>query len=107
MIGSMIAVRDETHFKVDLLPDPETKRQKGVSNLIVHMAMLLLACVFAWYGSQFAKFGFVQTSEISGINMLSIYISFPLAGVTWAVFLLERMAGDMHLIFSKSQGLES
>ena len=107
MIGSMIAVRDETHFKVDLLPDPETKRQKGISKLIVHMAMLLLACVFAWYGSQFAKFGFVQTSETSGINMLSIYISFPLAGVTWAVFLLERMAGDMQLIFSKSQRLES
>jgi TRAP-type C4-dicarboxylate transport system permease small subunit len=107
MIGSMIAVRDETHFKVDLLPDPETKRQKGISKLIVHMAMLLLACVFAWYGSQFAKSGFIQTSEMSGINMLSIYIAFPLAGVTWAVFLLERMAGDMQLIFSKSQRLES
>ena len=107
MIGSMIAVRDETHFKVDLLPDPETKRQKGVSSLIVHIAMFLMACVFAWYGSQFARFGFIQTSEMSGINMLSIYISFPLAGVTWALFLLERMAGDMKLIFSKSQGLES
>jgi TRAP-type C4-dicarboxylate transport system permease small subunit len=107
MIGSMIAVRDETHFKVDLLPDPETKRQKGVSSLIVHIAMFLMACVFAWYGSQFARFGFIQTSEMSGINMLSIYISFPLAGVTWALFLLERMAGDFKLIFSKSQGLES
>jgi len=107
MIGSMIAVRDETHFKVDLLPDPETKRQKGISNLIVHIAMFLMALVFAWYGSQFAKFGFIQTSEMSGINMLSIYISFPLAGVTWALFLLERMAGDMKLISSKSQGLES
>jgi TRAP-type C4-dicarboxylate transport system permease small subunit len=107
MIGSMIAVREETHFKVDLLPDPETKRQMGVSNLIVHMAMFLMALVFAWHGSQFAKSGFIQTSEMSGINMLSIYIAFPLAGVTWAVFLMERMVDDFKLIFSKSQGLES
>ena len=107
MIGSMIAVRDETHFNVDLLPHPETHRQKGVSNLIVHIAMILMALVFAWYGYDFSKFGFIQMSEMSGINMLSIYISFPLAGVTWALFLLERMVGDMQLILRKSQGLES
>ena len=107
MIGSMIAVRDETHFNVDLMPDPETRRQQGVSNLIVHIAMMLMAMVFAWYGYEFAEFGFMQTSETSGINMLSIYISFPVAGVTWAVFLLERMVGDMQLIFGESQGSPS
>ena len=26
--------------------------------------------------------------------MLSIYVAFPLAGVTWAVFLLERIVVD-------------
>ena len=107
MIGSMIAVRDETHFNVDLMPDPETHRQKGISNLIVHIAMMLMAIVFAGYGYEFAEFGFMQTSETSGINMLSIYISFPVAGVTWAVFLLERMVGDMKLIFPKPKGLPS
>ncbi len=107
MIGSMIAVRDETHFDVDLLPHPETRRQKGVANLIVHAAMILMALVFAWYGYDFAKFGSIQTSEMSGINMLSIYISFPVAGVTWALFLLERIAADMQLILRKSQRLES
>lgn len=107
MIGSMIAVRDETHFNVDLMPDPETHRQKGIANLIVHIAMMLMAIVFAGYGYEFAEFGFMQTSETSGINMLSIYISFPVAGVTWAVFLLERMVGDMKLIFPKPKGLPS
>ncbi len=107
MIGSMIAVRDETHFNVDLMPDPETDRQKGVANLIVHIVMMVMALVFAGYGYEFAEFGFMQTSETSGINMLSIYISFPVAGVTWAVFLLERMAGDLQLILGKPQGLPS
>jgi TRAP-type C4-dicarboxylate transport system permease small subunit len=107
MIGSMIAVRDGTHFKVDLLPSPETQRQKGISNLVVHIAMILLAFVFAWYGYGFAKFGFAQRSEMSGINMGSIYISFPLAGVTWGLFLLERVAADVQLIRGGTRRLQS
>jgi len=107
MIGSMIAVRDGSHFKVDLLPQPETGRQKGITNLIVHIAMMLMAIVFAWYGVDFAKFGFVQNSEMSGINMLSIYVAFPLAGVTWALFLLERIAADVRLVFCKDQESDS
>ena len=35
MIGSMIAVRDRSHFDVDLLPHPKTPRQKGLAGLVV------------------------------------------------------------------------
>lgn len=103
MIGSMIAVRDESHFKVDLFSSSEDDRQRGVSQLIVHVLMLLFAIVFAWYGFTFARFGFMQSSEMSGINMLNIYAAFPLAGVTWAAFLLERIAGDVRLITGQEQ----
>ena len=106
MLGSMIAVRDESHFKVDLLPQPETDRQRGIGNLVVHLAMMLLAVIFAWYGLDFARFGFIQKSEMSGINLLSIYVSFPLAGVTWAVFLLERILADVQLITGRFQESE-
>ena len=41
MIGSMIAVREESHFRVDLLPQPETDRQAGFGNLVVHVGMML------------------------------------------------------------------
>ena len=106
MIGSMIAVRDESHFTVDLLPQPETDRQMGLGNLIVHVAMMLVALVFALYGYSFAKFGFMQRSEMSGINMLTIYVSFPLAGVTWVAFLLERIVVDVQLIAGRHQKSE-
>ncbi|MDG2360618.1 MAG: TRAP transporter small permease [Planctomycetaceae bacterium] len=107
MIGSMIAVRDESHFKVDLLPPAETDRQQGIGNLIVHLAMMLMAFVFVWYGTEFARFGLMQTSEMSGINMLSIYVSFPLAGVTWALFLVERIVVDVRRISLNGQETES
>jgi len=98
MIGSMIAVRDGTHFEVDLLPHPKTPRQKGLADLVVHSAMLVMALAFAGFGCGFAKFGFIQNSEMSGINMLSIYISFPLAGVSWTLFLIEKLVADFRLL---------
>lgn len=104
MVGSMIAVRDGSHFDVDLLPQAETPRQQGVCRLVVHVGMTLLALVFAWYGFQFAKFGWIQTSEMSGINMLSIYVAFPLAGVTWVLFLAEKIAADIRLIAGHQPG---
>ena len=98
MIGATVAVRDSTHFDVDLMPHPKTKREAGVSKLIVHMGMMLMGCVFAWYGFQFARFGAIQTSEMSGINMLAIYAAFPLAGVTWILFLVEKIVEDIRLV---------
>jgi TRAP-type C4-dicarboxylate transport system permease small subunit len=103
MIGSMIAVRDSTHFDVDLLPNPKTKRAEGIRNLIVHFAISIMAFIFIWYGIQFAKLGYIQNSEMSGINMASIYISFPLAGLTWLLFLIEKIRADIQLIQGKDR----
>lgn len=98
MLGSIIAVRDGSHFNVDLLPHPKTKRQRGVAGLIVHGSMALFAVMFAWFGIDFAKLGWQQTSELSGINLLSLHLSFPLAGVSWLLFLGERIVRDLELL---------
>lgn len=86
MIGAMIAVRDGTHFDVDVLPKGSAKVEAGL-RLFVHLAMLLVALIFVTYGYQFAQFGAIQQSEIAGLPMLTIYIAWPLAGVTWVAFL--------------------
>lgn len=107
MIGSMIAVRDGTHFDVDLLRDPVTPRRKAISRLIVHFCMALMALIFVRYGIVFAKSGYIQNSEMSGINMLSIYISFPLAGLTWLLFLGEKILKDLDAVSGEDGGRES
>ena len=91
MIGAMIAVRDGSHFDVDLLPPSRSRRRQAIRNLIVHLGMGLMALFFTVYGFQFARFGFIQNSEMSGINMATIYVSFPLAGLTWLLFLAEKI----------------
>jgi len=54
--------------------------------------------IFVTYGYQFAKFGSIQTSEIAGLPMLSIYIAWPLAGLTWLVFLGEKVIEDIKIM---------
>ncbi len=101
MIGSMIAVRDSSHFDVDLLPQPRTNRSRGIRNLFVHVSIAVLALFFVFYGIQFAQFGYIQNSEMSGINMASIYISFPIAGVTWLLFVAEKIKDDIRTLKSE------
>ena len=84
--------------------NPKLTQAPTFSNLLVHVAMILMALVFACYGYGFAKFGFIQTSEMSGINMLSIYVSFPLAGASWALFLLEKIVEDVRSFSNQERG---
>jgi len=102
MIGAMIAVRDGTHFDVDVLPKGSTRAQ-AISRLFVHFMMALTALIFLIYGYSFAQFGAIQVSEIASLPMLTIYIAWPLAGLTWLLFLAEKFVQDIRIL----RGLEA
>jgi TRAP-type C4-dicarboxylate transport system permease small subunit len=104
MLGATIAVRDGTHFDVDVLPAPTTTKGKAVSRIIIHVAMLLVALIFIAFGWRFALFGWEQNSEMTGINMLSIHAAWPLAGVIWFLFLLEKIGADVKLYLDGRDG---
>jgi TRAP-type C4-dicarboxylate transport system permease small subunit len=91
LIGSMIAVRDWTHFDLDLLPRSAKPGVELTVTLIACAAVLTVALTFLWYGWDFAILGSRQRSEIASLPMLSIYIAWPLAGATWLVFTAERI----------------
>jgi len=91
MIGSMIAVRDGTHFDVDVLPHSANPKAELVMRLICYGAMLVVAVTFVRYGYDFAVLGSRQISEIASLPMLSIYIAWPLAGAIWLIFLIEKV----------------
>ena len=95
MLGSMIAVRDDTHFDLEVLPMPKSAQGRALARLIRHGLMLLVALTFVWFGYEFALFGFEQESELSGLNMLAIHIAWPLAGVVYVLFLGEKIVQDL------------
>jgi TRAP-type C4-dicarboxylate transport system permease small subunit len=103
MIGASIAVRDRTHFDVDILPKPTTPRWKAISELVVDGAILVIAVVFLAYGWGYAAFGYSQTSELTGMNMMTMHLAFPLAGATWILFIAERALGALAVLFGRSR----
>ena len=99
MLGAMVAVREGTHFEVDVWPDLSPRagaRLRILSNLFV----LVFALVFVYWGTQFVRFGWNQESELAELPMPFIFLAWPIAGLTWLLFLGEAFARDIRLLFS-------
>jgi len=94
MVGAAIAVRDGTHFDVDLLPEAKSRIGRLAAAMVVNLAIGFTGIVFLVWGWDFAVLGSRQRSEIASLPMLSIYIAWPWAGATWLLFVGERIAVD-------------
>lgn len=91
MVGAMCAVRDSTHFDLDLLPSSSNRRIDVARRLFVHVMVFLVAAIFIWYGWQFLAFGRYQTSEIAELPMNWIFAAWPVMGVVTVLFLVEKV----------------
>ncbi|HVY04856.1 MAG TPA: TRAP transporter small permease [Burkholderiales bacterium] len=98
MLGSMIAVRDGTHFDLEVLPQPKSPRGRALMSIVRHLMMMLVALTFVWFGYEFSLFGYSQESELTGLNMLFIHIAWPLAGVAYTLFLAEKLWKDAAIL---------
>jgi len=91
MIGAMIAVWDGSHFDVRVIPDATNPLLKLLQDGFVLLMILGFALIFAWYGIEYAQFGYIQNSVMMRANMMITYISVPIAGVVWTVFTAYRL----------------
>ena len=62
------------------------------------MFVLLFALVFIWWGIEFTRFGWDQLSEIAELPMWTIFIAWPVAGVTWVLFLGESFLANLRIL---------
>ena len=97
MIGSMVGIRDGSHFDVDLWPEL-APRANALLRVVADLFVLVMALVFIWYGIRFVQLGWDQTSELAELPMVWIFIAWPLAGLTWVVFLGERFLANLRLL---------
>jgi len=98
MTGATVAIRDGTHFVVEALPRPRTVRGQALAEMVVDFFLLIVAVAFVVYGYDYAVFGYSQTSELTGINLVWIYGVYLVAGLTWVVFLAERFLKTIPLL---------
>ena len=96
MIGAMIAVRERIHFDVDVWP-PLSPKNDALLRMASNSLVLVFTCVVIWWGVDFTKFGWNQTSELADLPMWLIFIAWPIAGITWLMFLVEAFARDIDL----------
>jgi TRAP-type C4-dicarboxylate transport system permease small subunit len=101
MLGSMIAVREGTHFVVDVLPRLPRRASAGLQ-VVSDLAVLAFALVFTWYGVEFVKFGWNQTSELAELPMVYIFAAWPFAGITWIVFLGEAFVRNVRIVLGRT-----
>jgi TRAP-type C4-dicarboxylate transport system permease small subunit len=101
MLGAMIGVREGTHFVVDVLPDL-APRPNALLQIVSNTFVLVFALVFVWWGIAFVRFGWDQTSELAELPMVFIFIAWPVAGVTWVLFLGESFIRSFRVLCGKT-----
>lgn len=100
MVGAMVGVRENVHFDVDLWPVLKP-RANALLRIVTNLFVLVFALVFAWYGIKFLQFGWDQTSELAELPMAYIFAAWPMAGLTWLVFLGEHFVNDLRIVMGK------
>ena len=97
MLGAMIGIREGTHFEVDVWPELGSRANallKTASGLFI----LVFALVFVWWGIEFTRFGWNQTSEIADLPMWMIFIAWPMTGFTWLLFQGEAFVENFRVL---------
>ena len=94
IIGAMIGLRERLHFDVDVWPALSPRRD-ALLRLISNVFVLAYTGVMIWWGIEFTKFGWNQTSELAELPMWLIFIAWPLTGISWLMFLVEAFLRDI------------
>jgi TRAP-type C4-dicarboxylate transport system permease small subunit len=101
MIGATLGIREGTHFEVDLWPRMGTRAQAAL-NLVVGLAVLVLALVFVWAGIEFTRFAWNRISELAELPLWLIHVAWPLTGASWLVFQGEKMVDNYRILAGRA-----
>jgi TRAP-type C4-dicarboxylate transport system permease small subunit len=97
MLGAMLGIREGTHFEVDVWPKNAIRLQ-AITRIVSRLAVLVIALVFVWGGIEFTKFAWNRISELAELPLWLIHIAWPIAGVTWIIFIGEHMIDDLRAL---------
>jgi TRAP-type C4-dicarboxylate transport system permease small subunit len=96
-----VGVRESSHFEVDIWPTL-SRRSEAAVRIMARLGTLALALVFVWAGTEFTRFAWYRTSELAELPLWMIHIAWPVAGVTWIVFLGEQFYDEARILLGGS-----
>jgi TRAP-type C4-dicarboxylate transport system permease small subunit len=102
-VGASLGVRENKHFNVDLFMGKTPPRLVFILLKIVSYVFVgFVTLTFVFFGYAFVvKWALIQTSDILMVNLAFLYVSVPVAGLLWLMFLIEDCYREFFL--SKSQ----
>ena len=98
MIGATVGVREASHFEVDVWPILSRRAEAGV-RILSRVGVLALAAIFIIAGAEFTRFALNRTSELAELPLWLIHVAWPLAGLSWIVFLGEQFLDELRIIW--------
>jgi TRAP-type transport system small permease protein len=98
MIGSMVGVRESSHFEVDVWPEMPRRAEAAV-RIAARLGVLALAVVFIIGGIEFTRFAWYRISELAELPLWLIHMAWPITGLTWIVFLGEQFVDELKVLF--------
>ena len=100
MIGAMVGVRESQHFEVDLLPSM-SRRAEAFVKIVARLGILVFALAFVWGGYQFTAFAWNRISELAELPLWLIHVAWPVAGLTWTLFLGEQVWDELMILLGR------
>lgn len=97
MLGAMLGVREGSHLTVDLWPRLGP-RAAALLDIVTKLAIAVLAWVFLAWGWRFTAGAWYRISELAELPLWLIHMAWPLAGLVWSLFLLERLLADLRTL---------
>ena len=101
MLGATLGVREGSHLVVDIWPRLSPRPNAGL-RLLSNISILILALVFVWAGIEFTQFAWHRISELAELPLWLIHVAWPVAGVTWIVFLGEQFYDDLSVLVGRT-----
>lgn len=96
-LGSILAVREKRHFYVDLFPHCSPKMAKFFK-VVYYLVTYSVCFIFIIFGYEyFIKWGLIQTSDLTGLNLGFIYFSVPFTGISWLIFLTADLYQEIFM----------
>lgn len=105
LLGAAIALRDESLISIKILPSLGKNIDRAL-RLSLLILMTVAGAVFTYGGWLFAQYGAQQYAELAGLPLTAILIAWPVLGVSWLLFMAEKLY-DFFRLVTKGDGLGS
>lgn len=94
-LGAAIGVKENSHFTVSLIQEPESKIGAGIWELLIAIAVFTFSAIFTYRGYKYAMGMFWDISDISQISMFWVGSAIPVFGLLSLIFILESVVSQI------------